>query len=74
MNVKTIMRIIYISIIIGVILLFTGIIVDKSNYEHIIEKVHIFDIANLFLQIGIVLTAIVLILHANHIVDTINLH
>jgi hypothetical protein len=74
MNLKTLMKIIYLSITIGVILLFTGLLVDKSNYEHLIEKVHIFDIANLFLQIGIVLTAIVLILHANHVVDTINLH
>jgi len=74
MKVKFIMTLIYISIIIGVILLFTGLLVNKSVYEHLIEKVHIFDIANLFLQIGIVLTAIVLILHANHVVDTINLH
>jgi len=74
MNLKTLMRIIYLSIIIGVILLFTGLLVNKNYYEHIVEKIHIFDIANIFLQIAIVLTAIVLILHANHVVDTINLH
>lgn len=74
MKVKFIMTLIYITIIIGVILLFTGLLVNKSVYEHLIEKVHIFDIANLFLQIGIVLTAIVLILHANNVVNTINLY
>lgn len=74
MNLKTLMRIIYLSIIIGVILLITGLLVNKNYYENIVEKIHIFDIANIFLQIAIVLTAIVLILHANHVVDTINLH
>lgn len=74
MNVKIIMNIIYLSIIIGVSLLLTGLFIDKKHYENIIEKTHIFDVANLFLQVGIVSTAIVLILHANNVMNTMNLH
>jgi len=73
MKQKIIMKIIYLCLFVGITLLLTGLFMDKQRYEHILEKHHIFDVANIFLQIGIISTAIVLILHANNIVDTINL-
>lgn len=75
MNLFYLMEIIYIGIIIAVIFKFIGLFINEDIYEKKIglNRKHIFEVSNLFFQLSIVLTGIVLILHAHNVVNTIDL-